>query len=180
MTPYREHKLKWKDCSECELHERRTKVVLLRGKIPSPILFIGEAPGVSEDILGKPFVGPAGALLNQIIEVAIDGQFDYAITNLVGCFPRDNKDKGDHAPPKAAITACRERLQETVALCKPQLIICVGALAKKHVRDTVGPDYKGEYRDIVHPAAILRLGVMQKGLAIQRAEVVIEDALNSL
>lgn len=88
ISPFQRHKAKWIDCQRCSLCERRKHVVLVRGKIPAPVLFIGEAPGASEDVLGRPFVGPAGKLLDHIIEKGIDGQYDYAITNLVGCIPK--------------------------------------------------------------------------------------------
>jgi uracil-DNA glycosylase len=63
-------------------------VVLCRGRLPCDVLFVGEAPGVSEDVLGRPFVGPAGKLLDTIVERALDGQYDCAMTNLVACIPK--------------------------------------------------------------------------------------------
>jgi uracil-DNA glycosylase len=63
----------WKDCTRCPLHTVRSNVVLARGSIPCDILFVGEAPGRSEDALGKPFVGPAGILLDEMIEDALSG-----------------------------------------------------------------------------------------------------------
>ena len=70
MTPYIKHREKWKDCTRCLLHEHRRKIVLCRGKIPADVLFVGEAPGESEDVLGSPFVGPAAQLLDSLIEQA--------------------------------------------------------------------------------------------------------------
>ena len=88
MTPYQRHREKWKGCERCSLYRGRRSVVLCRGKLPCDVLFVGEAPGVSEDVLGRPFVGPAGKLLDEIVERALDGQYDYAITNLVACIPK--------------------------------------------------------------------------------------------
>lgn len=62
---------RWKDCTACGLCEHRQKVVLARGSVPCDILFIGEAPGESEDCLGQPFVGPAGQLLDRIVRLAL-------------------------------------------------------------------------------------------------------------
>ncbi len=67
---YALHLAKWHDCTACSLHEHRGRMVFARGKIPCDVLFIGEAPGESEDVLGAPFKGPAGKLLDQIVERA--------------------------------------------------------------------------------------------------------------
>jgi DNA polymerase len=162
--------------------------------VPSPILFIGEAPGVSEDLLGKPFCGPAGKLLDKIIERGIDGQWDYALTNLVACIPIDEEGNKTQEPSEEAIEACAPRLREFVRLCKPRLIVLVGKLAKKR---TVGasqfrlddkplqPEWMDRnefmwFTDIIHPAAILRMDISQRGLAIQRSIVAISDAIEEL
>lgn len=70
LTPFKKFVAKWQDgCGSCQC-ESANKVVLCRGSIPCDVLFIGEAPGASEDILGQPFVGPAGKLLDGIIQEA--------------------------------------------------------------------------------------------------------------
>jgi DNA polymerase len=177
MSKWTNHRDKWKVCELCPLCETRKNVVLLRGILPAPILLIGEAPGPSEDILGKPFVGPAGHLLDAILEKAIDGQYDYAITNIVACLPKsDNPDKSFEPPTKVSIEACKPRVLETIEMCNPRLIITVGTLAQKHV-----PVIKGiRYAHIIHPAAILRADVSQQGLQEQRAAVIIEDAVSAM
>ena len=177
---YFDHKLKWKDCDKCSLCSQRTNVVLARGHIPAPILFAGEAPGNSEDILAKPFVGPAGHLLDFIIDKAIDGQFDYCLTNLVCCIPKGEDGAKTAEPPKEAILACAPRLRELVELVAPQLIIRVGSLATKWVHKCLKceeQDYM--WCDIVHPAAILR-AESQKNLMIKRSIVQIESAIEEL
>lgn len=178
MTPYQRHCKKWKKCVRCTLCNSRNKVVLARGKIPAKILFIGEAPGTSEDVLGRPFVGPAGKLLDKIIKQTIDKQYDYAITNLVACIPLDSEGSKTAEPPKEAIIACRSRLQEFVVLTKPQLVVAVGGLAKKHCFFSL-PD-SPKVISIIHPAAILRMDISQKGLAVKRSIVTLEDAVNEL
>jgi uracil-DNA glycosylase family 4 len=128
-TLFQQHAAKWRNCQQCLLSECRNKVVLARGKIPSKILFIGEAPGASEDVIGSPFVGPAGRLLDHVIEQALDGQHDYAITNLVCCLLKDAGNvKGE--PPKEAIVACRPRLLEFIGICNLRLIVTVGLLSQ--------------------------------------------------
>ena len=172
MTPYQRHCKRWKECKRCLLCRERKRVVLARGKIPADVLFVGEAPGASEDVLGKPFIGPAGKLLDRIIEHGIDGQADYALTNLVACIPKEQGNKMGE-PPEAAIEACRPRLKAFIRLCEPKVVVAVGKLAKTHLGDLADVS-------IVHPAAILRMDPAQKGLAIHRCVVTIADAIVDL
>jgi len=171
MTPYQQHVSRWKNCCKCLLHEHRHKVVIARGKVPAEILFLGEAPGDSEDVIGLPFTGPAGKLLDHIIKLGLDGQYDYAITNLVCCIPKDaSNSKGE--PPKESIIACRPRLTEFIDLCHPRLIIAVGTLSQRNC-----PTVDGVARaNILHPAAILRMDASQQSLAIKRCIVTVESA----
>jgi len=173
MTPYQKHIEQWRDCRKCLLCDQRKRVVFARGQVPCEVLFIGEAPGASEDVLGKTFCGPAGHLLDRIIEQsqAVRFPYTYALTNLVCCYPRDAKGEGNHEPPEEAIKACAPRLRQFIRLCRPRLIICVGKLASKWINNTV---------EIIHPAAILRMDVSQRGLAVQRCVVTIADAVAGL
>lgn len=181
-TPYQRHRKKWIDCERCDLCNGRSRVVLARGKLPAPILFIGEAPGASEDVLGKPFVGPAGKLLDTIIERAIDGQHDYAMTNLIACIPKGDDGKKTKEPPEYAIEECAPRVAQFIYLCQPKVIVCVGKLASKWVPKIVSERTPTTYNcvDIIHPAAILRMPVDRKSLAVQRSIVIIEDAIVDL
>jgi uracil-DNA glycosylase family 4 len=132
-------------------------------------------------------VGPAGQLLDMIIRRALSVETSYALTNLVCCIPRDEGGKADE-PPDEQVQSCRTRLVEMVELCRPKLIVCVGRLAK----DWLDPGYKKGIKlldedgklirqmDILHPAAILRTNVAQRGLAIQRAVVQIQSAVEDL
>ena len=88
MTPYQLFVEKWGKCRECSLWEGRQRVVLCRGKVPADVLFIGEGPGESEDSIGQPFIGPAGHLLDQILEQSGVTEHRYCLTNLVCCIPR--------------------------------------------------------------------------------------------
>jgi hypothetical protein len=125
--------------------------------------------------LGRPFIGPAGKLLDRLIEQAWDGQYDYAITNLVGCIPLDNNNTKTAEPPEEAIKACEKRLEELVKISRATVLIKVGKLAEQHVDFFDIPSVA-----IVHPAAILRMDVSQQGLAIQRAIVALEGAMDLL
>lgn len=180
MTPYQKHVAKWKDCTRCSLCEGRSRVVLAKGRIPCDVLFVGEAPGASEDSIGRPFVGPAGHLLDEMIAEALKvlnfpSDYRLAFTNLVACIPLG--DDGDKVkdPPKEAIQACAPRLQEFIALAKPDLIVAVGKLSAKYL---IPQGVAGE--QIIHPAAILRADISQRGLLIQRTVVTLGDAFESL
>jgi DNA polymerase len=139
------------------------------------VLFIGEAPGASEDVLGQPFVGPAGHLLDYILAQAGVTRLHYALTNLVACIPLEGGSKAAQ-PSKECILACRPRLQEFYRLCQPKLVVYVGDWAAKH------PLLEGGYKAIriIHPAAILRMNVAQQGLAIQRTIISLGDATEGL
>jgi len=178
-TRYQKHCQRWRDCAKCSLYTQRKQVVLAGGIVPAPILFIGEAPGESENVIGRPFVGPAGKLLHQIIDEVVDGQYNYAFTNLIACIPKDEQGNKVTEPSEESIKACAIRLQEFVSLCQPKLIVRVGKLAEKWVKEVIGHERSEEYyyRDIIHPAAILRSDISQQGLAIQRATVALEDAV---
>lgn len=179
---WRMHVDKWKSCKLCPLHTQRTNIVLARGMIPASIVFVGEAPGESENIIGQPFVGPAGRKLDEIIEeawsrieVELGVKPTYALCNLVACFPKEAKDAKINEPAKAEILACRPRLEEFIALCRPRLVVAVGKLAEAYM-----PDVGVEVVGIVHPAAIVRMPVAQQGMAINKAVVTLVTAIESI
>lgn len=141
ISPWKLHKFEWQHCELCDLCEHRRKVVLARGSLPAEVLFIGEAPGPSEDSIGEPFVGPAGHFLDGMLQRAGFNVCDHGerpvtrcFTNLVGCIPKDEENKKFAEPPKHAILACSPRLLELVAMCKPKVIVCVGKLSEKWAR----------------------------------------------
>ena len=179
---YREHKLEYRDCRKCILCGQRRRMVFARGNLPAPILFIGEAPGAGEDTLGIPFVGPAGKLLDKILGIAIDGQVDYAITNLVCCYPKDAKATKNHVPPKEAIQACSARLADFIVLCQPDIIVTVGKLSDKWVPYVLNEwiNWDGVLSSIIHPASILRMDQSQQSLAMRRSIATLEDVTSQL
>lgn len=186
-----EHHAKWKDCTGCALCEQRDHIVLARGSVPCDVLFVGEAPGQSEDVLGQPFVGPAGKLLDDIIQRSVcnrivDGHVfmvSHALTNLVACFPRDAKGRGDNEPEVDEIKACAARLREFVLMCQPKLVVCVGRLASEWVgrnETCAGIASVRKIVDIIHPAAILRMPLAQRAFAVRKCEVTIANALEEI
>ena len=187
ISPYKAFVAKWKGCKKCPLHQIRDRVVLARGELPADILFIGESPGNSENVLGVPFVGPAGKLLNQIIAEAVPEGISYALTNLICCIPLGEDGVKVDEPDLVEIMACGERLREFVTLCQPRLIVAVGGLA----RDWIDPKRKGcvlpmlaengiKTCSITHPAAILRATWAMRDLAVKKAIVTISNAVLDL
>lgn len=182
------HKRKWSDCSHCSLCESRNKVVLFRGCLPAPLLFIGEAPGESEDALGYPFVGAAGRLLNDLlqgVEMILSNHKikmpKYGITNIVSCWP--NEDNGNETstriPSQKEVKACSPRLQELIKICNPSLIAFVGKTALQHGNKLLTSLNTREVSHIglIHPAAILRMPSNKSDLEIKRFTITLAQAI---
>lgn len=171
-----QHVEKWKDCQACSLGQQRDRICLARGSLPATVIFVGEAPGMSEDAIGLPFVGPAGHRLDQIIAAALPADVTYALTNLVACFPREAKSRGENEPERNEILECRPRLIEFVNIAKPRLIVCVGKLASQYItHDSTIPCV-----DIDHPAYILRMPLAQQQMATQKCIVVLRNAVEDV
>lgn len=167
-------KSKWKNCQECDYCETRNRIVLGSGKVPCDILFIGEAPGTAENMFGRPFVGPAGNLLDHLIKEAGLNKFKLAKTNLVSCIPPqllETHKVDDYRPTKQAIKACQERLQDFIDLANPEAFVMVGSLAAKFAGPMLDDEQLEMTIDILHPAAILRADISQKDLQIKLATI---------
>lgn len=157
------------DCKGCELWKRGTQTVFGEGGRRAEILFVGEQPGNEEDLSGKPFVGPAGRLLDEALsEAGIDRAQTY-VTNVVKHFKWEPRGKRRiHKKPNAGeITACRPWLEAEIDLIKPKVIVCLGAIAAQAL---LGPKFRvskqrGQFIEstlaryilaTVHPSSILR------------------------
>ena len=182
------HTNAWKNCQRCPLAEDRKNVCICRGQVPADVLFIGEAPGESEDVFGLPFVGPAGKLLDAIIAKAEKDAIsqikfmppDYKITkawtNLVGCIPKTHDGARKKVEPlPSEIDACEPRLNGFITICKPKLIVAVGEMAKEYGREQRWYNKVPAVIEIVHPAYILRRERVQRPLLIQRTEIALRD-----
>jgi len=120
-----------KDCQACDLYKRGTQTVFGEGTRHAELMLIGEQPGDAEDLAGKPFVGPAGRVLDKALEEAgIDRSAVY-VTNVVKHFKWEPRGKRRiHKKPNAAeIGACRPWLDTEIELVKPRAIVCLGATA---------------------------------------------------
>ena len=108
-------------CTLCPLHETRNHVVFGEGDPNAEVLFVGEGPGEVEDNTGRPFVGPAGQKLSEVLSsVGIDRESVY-ITNIVKCRP-----PGNRVPAKGEMEVCFPYLEAQIALIQPSLIVTLG------------------------------------------------------
>ena len=123
-----------KNCRECSLWETRTNVVFGVGNQNAEVLFIGEGPGANEDAQGVPFVGRAGHLLDDMLEIIGLKRDDVYIANIVKCRPPENRD-----PLGVEQDACIGYLRRQVALLRPKIIVCLGRIAAMRI---IKPDFK--------------------------------------
>ena len=156
-------------CKACDLWKSGSQTVFGEGATKSEVMFVGEQPGDSEDREGRPFVGPAGKLLDLALEEAgIDRRLAY-VTNVVKHFKWQARGKRRiHQKPNwAEMTACRPWLEAELQVVKPSVLVCLGATAAQALlgRDFRVSRQRGELVDsplaphvlaTVHPSAILR------------------------
>ncbi len=148
-------------CRKCALSETRTHVVFGGGDKNAGLMFIGEGPGEQEDLQGKPFVGRAGKLLDDMLELIGLDRSNIYIANMVKCRPPKNRD-----PLSTEQEACAAWLAAQIKLIDPELIVCLGRVAATAF---IKPDFKitkehgiwfdiegRKYMALYHPAALLR------------------------
>ncbi len=128
-------------CTRCELYKRGTQTVFGEGGRHARIVFVGEQPGDQEDKQGRPFVGPAGRVLDQALAAAGIDRSDVYVTNVVKHFkwvPR-GKRRIHQKPNAREIAACRPWLDGELAALHPLVVVCLGATAAQAL---LGPSFK--------------------------------------
>ena len=147
-------------CRNCGLWKERQNAVPGEGDPNARLLIIGEAPGKSEDELGRPFVGRAGKVLNEVLtEVGINRN-EVFITNIIKCRPPRNR-----VPKKNEVVACSEYLKKQIEIIEPELIVALGHSAFRTLTGMKGKmeDFHGKKFDYnkhkvlvtYHPAALI-------------------------
>ena len=147
-------------CTDCPLHRGRANAVPGEGNPAAEVMFIGEGPGFHEDRQGRPFVGPAGQLLEGLLASIGTNRDNVFIANMIKCRAPDNRD-----PQPAEMTACSKYLDRQIELINPKIIVTLG-------RFSLGRFFPGEsitrargrlrQKDgrlifpVMHPAAVLR------------------------
>ncbi len=159
-SPWVDYQNRWKSCTACPLHATALEHVIYRGDRPCQVLFIGEAPGPTEDLVGSPFIGPAGKLLDKCLDdVRTDlnklahedggvtakfnpAQFTSGFANILCCFPIKDptrakavemKEGNFRAPTKDEAATCRPHLTELVELLSPLVIVVLGKSTASHI-----------------------------------------------
>jgi uracil-DNA glycosylase len=158
-------------CRACDLWRLGTQTVFGEGPRDARLMLVGEQPGDQEDQVGKPFVGPAGRLLDRALEEAGIGRDGVYLTNVVKHFkwrPSPNGKRRIHQRPnEREIAACKPWVEEEIALLRPLALVCLGAVAAKAL---LGPEVRvtrqrGQLLEsplaplamaTVHPSSILR------------------------
>lgn len=167
-----------RQCTRCDLAEGRLNVVVGAGDLDADLMFVGEAPGATEDETGVPFVGRAGQLLDSLLEGIGLSRDRVFIANVLKCRPPGNRD-----PQPGEIEACQGYLAEQVSLVRPRLVCSLGNFATKLISGN--PDgistVHGQVQEVsfagvsftlypvFHPAAALytraMLGTLQEDFA---------------
>lgn len=144
-------------CRKCRLHKERTKAVPGEGSPNADIMLIGEGPGRNEDLAGRPFVGQAGKLLDELLATIELAREEVFIANVVKCRPPNNR-----APRKDEIRACWPYLQRQIEVIQPKVIGTMGnhstemLLGETGMGRLHGKRYEYEERVLIplyHPAA---------------------------
>jgi len=162
-------------CQDCELGKHRTRAVPGEGPENATLLFIGEAPGWHEDQQGRPFVGPAGKYLEELLaSIGLKREQVY-IANVIKCRPPSNRD-----PLPGEILACSKWLARQIELIHPKMIVTLGrySMAKYFSNQSISQVHgKAKKQDDViyyamyHPAAALHQGNLRKTIEADMAKI---------
>jgi uracil-DNA glycosylase len=149
------------DCTRCKLHSTRKSIVFGVGDANAPLMFVGEAPGEQEDKRGEPFVGPAGELLDKMIEAMGWSRQSVFINNILCCRPPANRN-----PQPDEVAACKPFLEARIGSIAPRIIVALGRPAANTLLGTDAPisSLRGKFHDrhgikvmpTFHPAYLLR------------------------
>jgi DNA polymerase len=158
-----------RECRACDLWKTGTQTVFGEGARKAELMLIGEQPGDQEDLAGRPFVGPAGKLLDRALEEAGIDRSTIYLTNVVKHFKWEPRGKRRiHKKPNAGeVSACRPWLDAELTLVKPRAVICLGATAAQALlgRTFKVTAHRGEFIEstiapivlaTVHPSSLLR------------------------
>jgi DNA polymerase len=158
-------------CTACDLYERATQTVFGEGPVGAPMMLVGEQPGDQEDRSGRPFVGPAGRILDEAIRAAEIDRTDVYVTNAVKHFKWRPAGKVRlHKKPSAGeVHACSQWWRAELEVVQPRVVVLLGATASQALigpkvrvtRDrgqlTALPDHGTPAVVTIHPSAILRM-----------------------
>jgi len=127
-----------KACRKCGLWRQRKNTVPGEGNLNAAVMLVGEAPGYWEDVKGRPFVGAAGKILNEMLSRAGISRSDAYITNVVKCRPPENRD-----PLPSEIKTCTPYLDRQIKIIKPKFLVTLGRHAASHILSKAGIETEG-------------------------------------
>jgi DNA polymerase len=158
-----------RNCTACHLYKRATQTVFGEGPKGATLMLLGEQPGDQEDLAGKPFVGPAGKILDRALEEVGIKRDEVYVTNTVKHFKWEPRGKRriHQKPNSREIAACRPWLEAELRVVRPKLLVCLGATAAQAI---LGPSFRvtrerGKVLEAelaprvlatVHPSSLLR------------------------
>ncbi|MFL6526906.1 MAG: UdgX family uracil-DNA binding protein, partial [Chthoniobacterales bacterium] len=158
-----------KTCTACHLYKLGTQTVFGEGPKRAKLLFLGEQPGDQEDLSGKPFVGPAGKLLDRALEEAAIDRDDVYVTNTVKHFKWEPRGKRriHQKPNSREIAACRPWMEAELRIVKPKLLVCLGSTAAQAIFGSafrvtrergkvLESPFAAKVLATVHPSSLLR------------------------
>jgi DNA polymerase len=158
-------------CRACDLWKSATQTVFGEGSPKAAIMLVGEQPGDKEDLSGRPFVGPAGKILDEALRLAGIDRNEVYVTNVVKHFKWSPDERGKrriHKKPRSSeIQACRPWLDAEIRLVKPRILVCLGATAAQALLGNefsvtrergrwIGSSLAPRVMGTVHPSSILR------------------------
>jgi uracil-DNA glycosylase family 4 len=145
------------DCTRCKLHGTRRSIVFGVGSADTPLMFVGEAPGEQEDRRGEPFVGPAGQLLDRMIEAMGWSRASVYIANTTKCRPPGNRN-----PQPDELAQCMPFLHAQIAAIAPRIIVALGRPAANQLLGTDAPisALRGRFHDYARAADGVSLKIM--------------------
>ncbi len=178
-------------CTRCDLYQSGTPVVWGEGNMDARVMLIGQGPGEQEAKRGRPFIGPAGKMLDQALGVANIDRGKLWITNAIKHWSTTRNERGtlvNRAPKVGEINACRVWWENEVAIIKPQILVCIGGPAAQAVIDKkfqitkqrgqwfAGPNDEAVIATL-HPSYLIRLQAVDRA-AFERAWQQVTDDLN--
>ncbi len=127
-------------------------------------LFVGEGPGEAEDVIGRPFIGPAGAYFRDCIQLANPSHLSLVLANLVMCRPHNPETGKNRTPYLPEIEACRPRLTQFFQDLDPLSVVLVGKVAEEHLPPAwLAASWTGAILPIPHPSYMIRRGAAPEG-----------------
>lgn len=152
----------WNNCQRCSLGNKAFYHVhyeIISPNLSPSVMMIGEGPGEAEDVIGRPFVGPAGRLLRRAI-IAVSPSVCIMLANLLACRPQDQANGKNRQPTDEEIKTCSPRLQGLIKAFNPRTIVCLGRIPETSISEILASPnligYDGVITHLPHPSAILR------------------------